>query len=140
MIDIDVVIDKIKTLKGLKNDKEVAALLGLSSADFSNRKKRGSLLLMIFEWAGTEDVSLDWLTTKCDENFQATSQVVTGDGNIQAGGSIHSSSAGVQAKKLHGRLDPEVAEVCELLQQYGNKSLLASIKEKLLTIKGMTDI
>lgn len=139
MINIDVVVENIKALKGLKVDKEVADLMGLSAADFSNRKKRGTLLPLVLEWAVEEDVSLDWLTTDYSETpGGGISQVVTGDGNIQAGGSVQ-TTAGARIMKLHGRLDPEVVEICELLQQYGSKPLLASFKEKLLKIKELSE-
>ncbi len=55
------VINRIKKHAGLKNDKDIAVLLGLSAADFSNRKKRGTLLPVVLEWAVNENVNLQWL-------------------------------------------------------------------------------
>lgn len=47
--------------KGFEDEKEVAKLFGLSGPDLSNRKKRGSLLPFIVDWAINENVNLDWL-------------------------------------------------------------------------------
>jgi SOS-response transcriptional repressor LexA len=58
-VDIKPVLARIKLLKGLKNDSEIAALLGIGANDFSNRKKRGTLLQPIVEWAAHESVSFD---------------------------------------------------------------------------------
>lgn len=53
-------VAKIKVIKKLKNDSDVAALIGLSAADFSNRKRRGTLRSIILDWAikTGENVSL----------------------------------------------------------------------------------
>lgn len=61
MVNLDLIIERIEKLKGITGDKHVAAILGISPQDFSNRKKRGSLLPVIFEWAINETVNLDWL-------------------------------------------------------------------------------
>ena len=60
-MDIETILSRIQKSYGLKKDKEVANLIGLGPNDFSNRKKRGSLLKAIVEWAAHENVSLDWL-------------------------------------------------------------------------------
>jgi len=44
-------IDRLKRLTGLKKDKQIAALLGLSVQTFSNRKKRGTLSSAVQDWA-----------------------------------------------------------------------------------------
>lgn len=61
MVNFDLVIGRIGCFKGINGDKFIAAALGISPQDFSNRKKRGSLLPVIFEWAINENVNLDWL-------------------------------------------------------------------------------
>jgi len=61
MINFDLVIDKIKKVKGLSKDAEVAKLLGLSPPDFSARKKKGTILPLIVDWAVNENVNLDSL-------------------------------------------------------------------------------
>lgn len=63
MIDIDLIIKNIKQIKNLKFNKQVAEMLGLSPADFSIRKKRGTLLHITIQWALDNDVSIDWLLT-----------------------------------------------------------------------------
>lgn len=57
-------INKIKMLKGLRSDKEVAALVGLAPTDFSNRKKRGTLISVILTWALDDDFLFNHLFTK----------------------------------------------------------------------------
>ena len=61
MINIEEVISRLKLQAGVSNNKEVADLLGLSAADFSNRKTRGTLLPLIIDWAINENVNIDWL-------------------------------------------------------------------------------
>lgn len=59
------ILDRIKQAKSLKSEREIAALLGLSPQDFSNRKKRGTLRPLIIEWAAREGIDVNWLI--CDE-------------------------------------------------------------------------
>lgn len=58
----------------VRGDKHVAAILGLSPQDFSNRKKRGSLLPVVIEWAINENVNLDWLI-RGENQTQETKQI-----------------------------------------------------------------
>ncbi len=55
------IIQRIKGIYNLENDKQVAGIFNLSPKDFSNRKKRGTLIPLIVEWAVNENVDLDWL-------------------------------------------------------------------------------
>jgi hypothetical protein len=61
MVNLDLVIGRIEALKGITGDKFIAGALGISPQDFSNRKKRGTLLPVIFEWAINENIDLNWL-------------------------------------------------------------------------------
>lgn len=59
LIDI---VNRIKHLKNLKNDNEVASLLKISVTAFSERKKTGSIPFKnLCEFALEEGVSIDWL-------------------------------------------------------------------------------
>lgn len=49
--DLKLVLERVKLIENVHSDRELAPLLGLTSADFSNRKKRGTLIPLIFEWA-----------------------------------------------------------------------------------------
>ena len=49
--DLKLVLERVKHIENVHSDKELAPLFGLTSADFSNRKKRGTLIPLIFEWA-----------------------------------------------------------------------------------------
>ncbi|MCP4109208.1 MAG: bacteriophage CI repressor [Desulfobacteraceae bacterium] len=51
------------TLKQFKNIKDVALSLNISASDFSQRKRRGSLLPLIIEWGLNESINIDWLLT-----------------------------------------------------------------------------
>ncbi len=64
MVNFSIVIEKIMERTGLTSDKDVARALEISPQDFSNRKKRGTLLPVIVEWALREKVSIDWLLTE----------------------------------------------------------------------------
>lgn len=61
MVNLNLVIERIEALKRISGDKYIAITLGLSPQDFSNRKKRGTLLPAIFEWAIIENIDLNWL-------------------------------------------------------------------------------
>jgi len=63
MINYSEIINRIKHLTGKTLKKEVAGLFHLSAADFSNRKRRDTLLPLIIEWAIHESVNIDWLLT-----------------------------------------------------------------------------
>ena len=63
MVNFPEIIEKIMANKGIANEKDVAKVLEISPQDFSNRKKRGSLLPVVVEWALRENVSIDWLLT-----------------------------------------------------------------------------
>lgn len=55
------VIDRAKTIARVSTDKEFADILGVSSADFGQRKKRGTLLPLITRWAIKRNVDLNYL-------------------------------------------------------------------------------
>ncbi len=61
MVNLNLIIERIEIFKGVAGDKFVAEIVGLSPQDFSNRKKRGTLLPVIFEWASSETLDLNWL-------------------------------------------------------------------------------
>jgi hypothetical protein len=61
--DIDPVIERISKVSGENKKKNVAKLLGLLPSDFTNRKKRGTLLTPIVKWAIDQNVDLNWLLT-----------------------------------------------------------------------------
>lgn len=74
IVDAQKLVDRIKALRGLHSDKDVAVLLGLAPADFSNRKKRNTLTPLVVEWALREDLDLNMLfkgteseTGQCDK-------------------------------------------------------------------------
>ena len=62
-MDIKKIINRIKQITGAKSQKDVATLLNLSESDFSNRKKRETLLVPVVNWAVHENVNLNWLIT-----------------------------------------------------------------------------
>ena len=65
--DIEDVLERIKKIKRIENDKDLAQLFGVSASNFSNRKQRGSLLPLIVDWAINERFSVDWLLTGAGE-------------------------------------------------------------------------
>lgn len=81
-MDIPQVIERVKVLKNLKNDKDIAALIGISANDFSNRKKRGTLLAPFVEWGLNENVDLNWLLTG-DENFNQSAETQSPEGPVE---------------------------------------------------------
>lgn len=63
MVNLDEMVKRLLTAKGLTQGKEAAKILGISPADLSNRKKRGTLLPLLIEWAVKEKVNLHWFIT-----------------------------------------------------------------------------
>ena len=61
MVNLIDIIDRLKHSLSLEKNYEVADLLGLSPADFSKRKKTGTLLPLIIELAISKRVNLEWL-------------------------------------------------------------------------------
>lgn len=68
MVNIKFIIERLQELTGINSKKELAVLFGLSAADFSNRKRRGSLLPLIIDWAINENVNVNWLLTGEEES------------------------------------------------------------------------
>lgn len=63
MINFDDVIARIKESMNYSANLQVAELFGLSAADFSKRKKTGTILPIVVEWAINKKVNIDWLLT-----------------------------------------------------------------------------
>ena len=63
---------RLAQFKGFKKDIDIADYLGLSKTNFSNKKKRDTLLINIVEKAIEEDIDLNWLIKgkKLSDNFQ----------------------------------------------------------------------
>ena len=59
--DLKLILERMKAIENVLSDKELAPILGLTAADFSNRKKRGTLISLIFEWALENDCDLNYL-------------------------------------------------------------------------------
>ena len=93
MVNVNLVIEKMKKLKGINSKKEVAVLLRLSPADFSNRLKRETLLPLIVDWAVNEDVNLDWLLKDKKSEKEEDHQML-----------IHAYDAASNEAKKHARM------------------------------------
>jgi len=135
MENVEAVLDRIRSYKNLKNDKEIAELLGIAPSDFSGRKKRGTLVPLIVEWGMRQGViSMDWL-------LKGTNiQVAEGNNNIQVGGGVGGNLAPHSAamQPVAGSPLGEIEEVKELLR-YAPIDYLMEIKKKLLRYKGIRD-
>lgn len=57
-VDIEKIIERLKEKTKISTNKDIADLLGLSPTDYGNRKKRGSLLPLLIDWALNEKVNL----------------------------------------------------------------------------------
>lgn len=79
MIDFNKIIERIKNIKQLNHNKDVADLFSISPSDFSLRKKRGTLLPLIIEWAIDQCVNTDWLITGKGDFFSNDKAVSSPD-------------------------------------------------------------
>lgn len=60
-MNLDEILSRIKAKEGLEKEKDIAMLMDMKPANFSARKKSGSLFLAIAEWATKNDYDLNWL-------------------------------------------------------------------------------
>ena len=60
-VSIKCIVDRAKDISGKTTDRELSEIIGISSADFGNRKKRGTLLPLLIKWAANENVDLNYL-------------------------------------------------------------------------------
>ncbi len=139
--------------------KEVIEESGLKRDEFAD--KTGKSRNQLFKYLGGKQepsmsfflnikdefpwVDLNWLIADSSQPVRRGDQTVNGDGSVAVGGRISitgsdSRIGGIHGVESSGAEDPEVTEVCNLIRQYASKSFLTKIKEKLLLIKGMTDI
>ncbi len=63
IIDSIALVSRIREACKIASDKELAEILGFSQEDFSARKRRGSILPFIIEYAINNNVDLNWLIT-----------------------------------------------------------------------------
>lgn len=105
-MNLDNAIENIKRIKGIGSDKEVADLLELSAADFSNRKKRGTLLPLILEWAEHENVNFDTL-------LKGAVQIVPGNHDL-----VRELASEYQVSAVHRTLSKEENDLLELLRAF----------------------
>ncbi len=138
--------------------KSVIKESGLRREDFANRI--GTSRAQLFNYLSDKNeppysffrkikeefpwVDLNWLIADSSQLERSGGQILNGNGSVMAGGKISMGDGarigGIHGADQGGADDPEVAEVCDLVKQYASKSFLAKIKEKLLMIKGMSDI
>jgi hypothetical protein len=103
-MDFESIIERIKKLKGLRDDQEVAALLGLTKGAFSERKRRGSIPKKELElFCERESINIDWL--------------LTGEGEMKKGYPIPEYQSPKGAEDFSIYKDKELAEIMDILQK-----------------------
>lgn len=120
MIDLNEIIERVKISQKLSLNKEVAEMLGLSAADFSLRKKRGTLLTIIIEWGVNQNVNLDWLITgnKVAEHKKASND---------------NSSEPIDFKNA------VIAEHYEIIKQFRDNERAKRFNQKLVKLESLSD-
>lgn len=61
MVDLEKIIKRLKSFLGVSRDIQLADIFKLSPQDFNKRKKRGTLLPLIIDWAISQTVDMNWL-------------------------------------------------------------------------------
>jgi len=126
MIDLEKIIHRFKEFRGVKTQKKIAEELGISDKDFSNRKKRGTLLPLIIEMAVNQSVDMHWLLT-------GERSMITGTGERWGNTSIANGHIAVASSgdgnyiNINGEDATQLGEGVQLLQkilQSGNKELI----------------
>lgn len=129
MMNLDQIIYRFKQIKHIKTDKEVATELNLSPTDFSNRKKRETLLPLIIEESIHENVNINWLLTGKGE-ILTEEEKGRGNGDAIANGHIAIASNGVGNNIVNIGSGPDalnLGEGVQMLQKIlssGNKQLI----------------
>jgi len=108
-LETSAVLERLKKATGLRKEKDIARLLGISAQDFSNRKRRETLWPLLSEWARKEGISLDWLLSGAGEMRQ-----------IKRPGEIREGAASYSTPDYHF-LCRAVEAVEKGLDQGGNK-------------------
>jgi hypothetical protein len=75
---MDIILNKIKEILGVKTDKQLAEFFNLSPTNFNNKKGRDTLTPLIVNWAIHEKVDLNWLFKEKVDNFKMDLEVVYG--------------------------------------------------------------
>ncbi|MGE0087746.1 MAG: helix-turn-helix domain-containing protein [Desulfococcaceae bacterium] len=68
--NIDQIISRIREREGARTKRELAEILNISPQDFSQREKRGTLLPLLLEWAMQRNISLDWLISGMEREYE----------------------------------------------------------------------
>lgn len=63
MTNIGQVLQRMREYTSTKSDRELSSFINLPPADFSNRKRRGTIEPVILKWAIAEGIDLNWLFT-----------------------------------------------------------------------------
>lgn len=114
------IIKRIKEIEGLRHNKDVAALWNLSENDFSNRKRRGTLLGLLVSYGIKKGLSLDlFLTGKNITPINA--------------GSVVEASAEYGAAFMCG-WTPEIREACRTVKKIlesGDKKTADALRQNI---------
>lgn len=96
------IADRIKKLKGVQSDSDVAELLGMSRTAFAERKRRDSIPYEeLVRFAEQESISVDWL--------------LTGEGEMLR----HAKEKPLMVREesaVYNERDAEIAEIVEWLK------------------------
>ena len=60
-VNIDGIIKRSKVEARVTTNRQLAEILGISDSNFSNMKRRGTILVPLIEWAINQRVNLSWL-------------------------------------------------------------------------------
>lgn len=105
IVNIEDVISRAKMFTNSKTNKELSERLGISQSDFSNRKKRNSLLPLLIEMAFHEKVNSDWLLT--GEGDIRPDEVKEKNGSYQAQNGLvtvgNNNSINIHVEKRQGK-------------------------------------
>lgn len=121
--ELKTILDRVKSVKNLKNDKDIAILLNISNSDFSNRKKRGTLLPLITQWAIDEKLDVDRLM-KGDNGKTPVQQC------------IHEENASYETK---ASMDELLAAARKVLTS-GNKMAAEMLEKNILYLARAVDV
>ncbi|MDH4317715.1 MAG: hypothetical protein OEV64_04950 [Desulfobulbaceae bacterium] len=60
-MDTEAILNRFQALTGATNEKQLADILGMKAGNFSARKKKGTLWVVITEWAVENKIDTNWL-------------------------------------------------------------------------------
>jgi hypothetical protein len=140
------VLDRLKVLKGVSKDREIAELLVVKADTLSQWKNRNKIPFeVINNFCNLQNVSLNWVyfgkgdiylneqkSENVNKNF-SNSRIITGDNsNIHGDNHVNiNNGTPVKEEPKAVQKSADIEEMCAMMVQYAPKEYVAQVRGKL---------